>query len=472
VDQYPENPRRSHLRVAYVWRDEVMADLVATKPRKITLGATRGCTFVTPDLGLPKRFAVIRHGARGYLLTLGAGMAGRLRLGHEEIEVADFVMRGGGERAAGSKGNFRATSIAPGDWGVIHLDGSGRHNLFFQFVKGDPPVPRASPYDSHLLVPALLFAVILHGVFVAWALSTKPTRPTMAFPGKREIMAEYLLIRPPPPPPPEEEKPQPKGGEEDAKEDKPPSATEGKEGKAGGEGDKPRAKAPDPDKGNPDEPPASIQVGLLSKASRAKIKEAQTRGGFDQKLGAALDRLRGDKTEGGFGSGTGQGGGLGPGKGSGTSTRGGTGTGGGGTSHADAITHGPVDTGGVRAAKGSGGGGGVKEAQVKVDLDQPDGDFGGLTAAEIMKVVRSKRSAIATCYERELQRSKGLGGKVIVNWKIDAGGAVLGAKVRTTTMRNDKVQDCIVRVVQNLKFPQPRGNKIPVVNFPFIFAPR
>lgn len=470
MNHYDQNPRKSYLRVSYVWRDEVMADVVATKQGKITIGGSRGCTFVTPDLGLPQRFAVIRHGARGYLLTLGAGMTGRLRLGDEEIEVAEFVARGGGERAAGAKGNFRATTIAPGDWGVIHLDGSGRHNLFFQFVKADPPMPRAAPYDSHLLVPALLFAVILHGVFVAWALTTKSDRPTMAFPGKREIMAEYLLVRPPEPPK-EEEKP--KGGQEDAKEEeKPPSATEGKEGKSGGEGEKPRAKAPDPDKGNPDEPPKSVQVGLLTKSSRAQIRETLDRGGFDEKLGSAVARLRGLETDGTFGSGTGKGGGLGPGKGSGTSTRGGTGTGGGGTSHADALTHGPMDTGGVRAGRGGPGGGGVKEAQVKVELDQPDGDLGGLTAAEILKVVKSKRSAIATCYERELQRSKGLGGKVIVNWKIDLGGGVQGAKVRSTTMRNDKVQDCIVRVVQNLKFPNPRNGKIPVVNFPFIFAPR
>ena len=470
MNPYQQNPRKSHLRVAYVWRDEVMADVVATKPHKITLGGTRGCTFVTPDLGLPKRFAVIRHGSRGYLLTLGAGMTGRLRLGDQEIDVAEFVMRGGGDRVGGAKGNFRATSIAPGDWGVIHLDGTGRHNLFFQFVKADPAMPRPAPYDSHLLVPALLFAVILHGVFVAWALSQYTGRPTMAFPGKREIMAEYLLVRPAPPP---EEKEQPKGGQEDAKEEeKPPSATEGKEGKAGGEGEKPRAKAPDPDKGNPNEPPKSVQVGLLTKSSRAQIKQTLDRGGFDEKLGSAVARLRGLETEGGFGSGPGKGGGLGPGEGSGTSTRGGDGSGGGGKSHADAITHGPVDTGGMRAGRGTPGGTGVKEAQVKVELDQPDGDLGGLTAAEILKVVRSKRSAIATCYERELQRTKGLGGKVIINWKIDLGGGVQGAKVRSTTMRNDKVQDCIVRVVQNLKFPNPRNGKIPVVNFPFIFAPR
>ena len=472
MTEYQQNPRKSYLRVAYVWRDEVMADLVASKPRKITIGGTGGCTFTTPDLSLPKKFAIIRPGARGYLLTLGAGMTGRLRLGDEEVEVADFVARGGGERAAGQKGSFRATSIGPGDWGVIHLDGRGRHNLFFQFVKADAPLPPQTWYDSQLLVPALLFAVILHGVFVAVAFTLGSGRHSMVFPGKREIMAEYLLVRPPPLVPPIEEK-SPKGGEEDAKEeDKPPSATENKEGKAGGEGDKPRAKAPDPDKGNPDEPPKSVQVGLLKQSSREKIRETLDRGGFDEKLGNAVARIRGLETAGGHGSGPGKGSGVGAGKGTGTSTRGGTGQGGGGTSHADAVTHGPINTGGVRAGKGTPGGTGVKEAQVKVDLDEPGGELGGLTAAEILKVVKSKRSAIATCYERELQRSKGLGGKVVITWRINPEGRVEMAKVRSTTMRNDKVQDCIVRVVQNLKFPEPRGGQVAKVNFPFLFGAR
>jgi hypothetical protein len=39
-------------------------------------------------------------------------------------------------------------------------------------------------------------------------------------------------------------------------------------------------------------------------------------------------------------------------------------------------------------------------------------------------------------------------------------------------MRNGAVQDCIVRQIQNMKFPSPRNGEVALVNFPFIFAPR
>ena len=95
-----------------------------------------------------------------------------------------------------------------------------------------------------------------------------------------------------------------------------------------------------------------------------------------------------------------------------------------------------------------------------------------LTAAEILKVVRAKRTAIQACYERQLQRNKGLSGKITIRWKITPQGAVLSPKVASTSMRNGAVEDCIVRQIQNMKFPSPRNGETAVVNFPFIFAPR
>ncbi|HVK89730.1 MAG TPA: hypothetical protein VM513_36660, partial [Kofleriaceae bacterium] len=103
------------LRTALIWHDEVMHDLVAEQPRKITLGATGKSTFVVPDLGLPADFAIVRPGNRGYLLTLGERMRGTICVDGEERDVAEFVRRGGeGE----GPGGFRATPISGKDWGV------------------------------------------------------------------------------------------------------------------------------------------------------------------------------------------------------------------------------------------------------------------------------------------------------------------------------------------------------------------
>jgi hypothetical protein len=466
--------RKSHLRASYVWRDEVMADVVATEPRQITVGTRPDTTFTTPELGLPPTFAIIRPGARGYLLTLGAGMTGRLKLGGEELAVNDFVARGHGERADGAEGAFRATSINPGDWGVIHLDGRGQHNFFFQFVPADPAVPGARWRDTQLVVPAIFFAVLMHAFLLLGAFKTGGcnTRSSLTFPGKREIMADYLLNRPQAPPPPEAA---PRAGDEKAVEKETPKSTVGKEGKAGGEGKEPRARAPDPDKGNPDEPAKAPEVGLLTQQSREQLKKVRERGGFDEKLGNALERLKGPRTPGSMGGSGPVAGftGYGPGAGGpGTSTRGGGGTGGGGKNVGDVQTHGAIDTGGTRAARGTPGGKGVSETKVKVDTGTPDGELGGLTAAEILKVVKSRQNGIRNCYERELQRNKDLGGKVVISWRITAEGLVQMPKVRSTTMRNGSVEDCIVRQISGLKFPQPRGGLAAKVNFPFLFAPR
>ena len=121
MSELGHDSRSSRLRVAYVWRDEVMADVVARKPRKITLGTRGRATFVVPDLGLPNRFPVLKPGSRGYLLTLGKEMTGRLSLAGEETDVAEFLRRGGGEQASRKQDTFRATNVAPGDWGVVHL---------------------------------------------------------------------------------------------------------------------------------------------------------------------------------------------------------------------------------------------------------------------------------------------------------------------------------------------------------------
>jgi TonB family protein len=131
-----------------------------------------------------------------------------------------------------------------------------------------------------------------------------------------------------------------------------------------------------------------------------------------------------------------------------------------------------MDTGGTRAARGLPGGTGVKEVGVKVDTGAPVCDLGGLTAAEILKVVNSRRNALLACYNREAQRIKNLGGKVNISWKINASGQVLDARVQKSTMGNGRVEDCLVRQVSSMRFPAPKNGAVAKVNFPFIFALR
>ena len=60
----------------------------------------------------------------------------------------------GAAGADGSAGAFRASPVNDGDWGVIYLDGEGDHNLFFQFVPPERPIPGTRFKAADLLAPA------------------------------------------------------------------------------------------------------------------------------------------------------------------------------------------------------------------------------------------------------------------------------------------------------------------------------
>ena len=50
----------SALRIALIWHDEVMSDVVLEKPRAITLGSEGRTTFTVPPIGLPAKIAIVR----------------------------------------------------------------------------------------------------------------------------------------------------------------------------------------------------------------------------------------------------------------------------------------------------------------------------------------------------------------------------------------------------------------------------
>lgn len=454
------------LRVTYIWCDEVMADEAVPFGSEVILGTDGQATITIGDIGLPERFTILRPGARGYVLTLGRDMAGQMFLGGRETAVDEFLREERGERADGVAGVFRATSVGPGDAGIIHLDGAGDHVLAFQFVQPEGPLARDRLRDKELLLPALLFALILHTAFVVMTFTLHSPEHSLVFPGRTELVTSYLVARPEPPPPPEKGVSEPSASK-DGEVERVKSATQGKKGKAGGEGKKPRQRDPEPG-----EVPPEIQTGLLSDESRDTIRRVTQNRAIDDRLKRSLSRLKGTRlADAGFGSGTGTGTGFGPGRDGTGTTRGGKGggPGGGGSVQGDFVSQGKVDVGETRQPKGTGGGGrGAKEVAV-VGTGNASGDFGGLSKAEIDRVVRSRQGLIRACYQRELNRSRGLGGKLVVSFRILATGAVQSARVDVgkSSLRNKSVESCVVRQIQRLKFPAKGGG---VVNYPFVFS--
>jgi hypothetical protein len=311
---------------------------------------------------------------------------------------------------------------------------------------------------------------VLHAALLFMTYQLYDGSNPFVWPGPRDITANYLATRLEPEPKPDPPKTvgaaQAQTAAESSKEKPHPVLTRNAEGSSGGKGEK-RAKDPDAK----DAPPAPPKVAFFEDKNKHILDS------LDRNLQTSLnkfDAIPGERVAGDMGAGTGTGTGAGEGHGTGT-TRGGhgNGTGGGGHAEGDFISvHGQVDTGGNRPGGGNCAkppcGTGMKE--VKVALSDPEGDFGGLTAEEINRVVKARAGIFRACYQKELNRSPGLGGKLVVHFVIGGDGAVKSAKTAGgSTMRNDDVESCVSSNIMRLKFPAKGGQAN--VNYPFLFQP-
>jgi hypothetical protein len=501
-----------------------MEDLVLDRPRPITIGPTGRTTFVVPEIGLPSRFAIVRPGKRGYLLTLGERMRGTICIDGQKQSVADLVLRD-------SAGGFCATPIGGRDWGVIDLDESGDYKLFFQFVQVDePPHVFTRPVligggitylilgaaltllwylkhvdlDDAVFRGAVLAALVMLGTAIGWSLIRQDgeSQASLGFsvvlhaallfmtyqlyegdnpfvwPGPRSLTGNYLVTRlekeeppdPPKPPPTAGAQQQPEAPAAATKEPPKKTATKGAEGKSGGKGETERARDPNAK----DVPPEAPKVQFFEDKNRKVLDNI-----IDRNLATSLSKFTGIKgdtlTRGslGFGPGTGTGVGAGEGTGTRTSSKG-HGPAGGGNVEGDFITGpGKIDTGtnrpGGGTCKGAGCGTGPKPVQVA--FSEPSGDFGGLTAEEIDRVVKARAGIFRACYQKELNHTPGIGGKLLIHFKIGADGTVQAGNTSTSsgsTLRNDAVEQCVKSNVNRLKFPAKGG--VANVNYPFVFT--
>ena len=146
----------------------------------------------------------------------------------------------------------------------------------------------------------------------------------------------------------------------------------------------------------------------------------------------------------------------------------GTGAGGGG----NALGIGGLGSGTGRGSGGSGGidlggrGKGMTRVQPGKVISK-----GSLSREEIQRVIRRVMNQIKFCYERELNKNPNLEGKIVASWVIQGSGDVGTAKASQNTMGNANVEECVMRIIKRLRFPQPQGGGQVFVTYPFVFSP-
>jgi TonB family protein len=114
--------------------------------------------------------------------------------------------------------------------------------------------------------------------------------------------------------------------------------------------------------------------------------------------------------------------------------------------------------------------GGKKKDSVRIIPGQTT-VVGGLAREVIARVIQEHQSEIKYCYEVQLNRNPSLAGKVTVLFTIDGSGTVIDGQVSETTLNNADTEKCMLAKIRRWKFPEPAGNGIVKVNFPWIFKP-
>jgi TonB family protein len=90
----------------------------------------------------------------------------------------------------------------------------------------------------------------------------------------------------------------------------------------------------------------------------------------------------------------------------------------------------------------------------------------------IGRIIRRHINEVRYCYEQELTKLPGLGGRIMVQFTIAASGQVIASVLQNSTVANARVENCVVQAVRRWEFPKPNGGGIVIVSYPFVLTPK
>ncbi len=116
-----------------------------------------------------------------------------------------------------------------------------------------------------------------------------------------------------------------------------------------------------------------------------------------------------------------------------------------------------------------------EKTSVAIEPGEAEADFTGTIDKEaVRRVVRHYLYEIRGCYQKELnklERGQRLEGKVTVTWDIIERGIAKNVRIRESTLKSAKVENCIRERLANWEFPSPPVGMTAEVTYPFYFKP-
>ncbi len=420
---------RRGLEVTVDWRGTRLDHRIYASSMALTLGSARNCDVqVGAAPRIPRRFMLLgtRHGAPVLRFCDGWGAEARL---------ADGAHLAGEALRARAEWQDDAFEVPLAELAGLTLR-CGEQTVSLALVEPAARLPVRLELDARF-VRVLGLVLLAHLVLLGMVALTPPADPPEAELTLTPKRFVRLLNEPPRPAP---VRPKAKGHIL-------------KEGQIGAI-DRPRRQAPPSPRGGRDKRDhdlAATNVGLL-KALRglsAAASDVLGRGGLGDEVNAALGGVRGTGTDVAGGSG-------------GMSSRG-DGPGGGGKS---------MGIGGVGGDGGKDLGPDValSDKRATYELPKEAAVEGCLSAEVVAQRLDRVRSQARYCYEQALVRDPNLQGKVVARFTIGASGGVTDAQVHESSLAAPDVEQCLLRIVARLRFPECRGGGVAEVTYPWAFS--
>ncbi len=120
---------------------------------------------------------------------------------------------------------------------------------------------------------------------------------------------------------------------------------------------------------------------------------------------------------------------------------------------------------------GAGSAGIGKRGRVDLNIGESEAEFtGSIDREAIRRVIRENIKLFENCYNQALRRNSDSYGKIEIKWHIEERGRATNSTVKSNTVGDKQMGECMARVIRGLTFPEPPPDQIAEVTYPFVFA--
>jgi hypothetical protein len=95
---------------------------------------------------------------------------------------------------------------------------------------------------------------------------------------------------------------------------------------------------------------------------------------------------------------------------------------------------------------------------------------GHISEAAVEKALSRYLEKFQYCYEKALLSDSTLAGNILMQWVISQEGVPESITVVRSQMNNQKLHQCISKILSGIKFPTPQGGAV-TIKYPFAFSP-